>query len=407
MHAVLEPDPSACDNEIRFNYNPGPDREGNAGDTAYRCTKDKNDPKGQIYACNPGEQAPPTFEAGSTLSAGCTNQRLVTASLDASAPKTDPSPVSASPGPAFLDLATWERVLADLRLSPGNQVLGHYYNQSKDVAVIFLDADATPYFPMLDVIDENDDIYVAFVDTEARLASAEISVQGCDRTPSLPRFYGSIPPSSLLGRQAGGGTKPKAEEDRLQVVVRAVGRCAGADTGGPQVTIRTASGQSHSIAIPVNPLYRFAIGLGVGVDFTMNRSFDVRTANGETAPSITETRDMEGITTQLLFSMYFVPRDFRKKDVFWQKMQLFLGLEPNSLKNSLTVGLGYELGQGINLLAGWRALVKQPVLAEGSGLAVGSFFSGTKDTIPTRDRWEIGLPFVGLGLSTDILSRIR
>jgi hypothetical protein len=302
-------------------------------------------------------------------------------------------------------MSVWQASLRELGQPLRGHDLGQYYDRGRDVAVLFFDADATPYFPLPDVIDEDDDIYVAIVDTKTRLKDARISLSGCNRPPVEPRVYGNYDEALKLLRE-GGEKEPEAPE--LAVVFRAFGKCAGAASGGPQLSIRRANGDQHTATIAVNPLYRFALGVAVAYDTTEQRSFDARTAAGDTVPRITESKDKLGLSSLLYVSMYLWARDFRKKNLFEpQRIQVFLGLDPRDFTRYLVVGGGYELTQGLNLLVGWRALSQQPVLAEGSGLRVGSSYDGPRDQIPTRNRWETGGVFVGLGLSTDLISRFR
>jgi hypothetical protein len=276
--------------------------------------------------------------------------------------------------------------------------VGNYYNRYEDVAVLFFDASGDAFYPMLDIIDEDDDIYVVVADYESRMLGVQVGVQGCNRPPIEPRVY---KPSA-----APDGTKTRASEP-VRFLVRAIGKCAGAESGGPQVVISNG-GQQKVQTIPVNPLYRFAVGVAAAYDGTGQREFGLQTLPGETVPRISQTKERLGLTSLLYISFYPVARDFRKTDALLaQRLQLFVGLDPRKLDEHLVLGGGYELTMGLNVLVGWRVLTRQQVLSEGSGLNKGSTFDGDSRDIPTRKRWEVGGPFLGVGLSSSLLSRLK
>jgi hypothetical protein len=301
-------------------------------------------------------------------------------------------------GMAFLPEAKWQEVMKALRLPIAGARPGNYYDRSGDVAVLFLDAAGDPFYPMLDVIDEDDDIYVVLVDYNDRLANSHVNIQGCHRPPAEPRVFGIVPPEvstrGLADRPAG-------------FIVRAVGKCAGGEDTAPQAVINYRD-KTKSVAIPVNPLYRFAVGVAAAFDTTQQRDFSLNTLPGETVPRVTQTHEHIGLSSLLYISFYPAARDFRKTDwLLWQRTQLFVGLDPRALDKHLVVGLGYELTMGLNLLAGWRVATSQKVLREGSGLTSGSKFDGDARDLPTRNRWETGGAFLGVGLSSSLLSRFR
>lgn len=303
----------------------------------------------------------------------------------------------ASPPLGFLPEATWKDVLTQLHLPIDRHQPGNYYNRTKDVAVLFFDAEGEPYYPMLDIIDEDDDIYVVIADKGTRVRSAKIAVQGCDRPAVEPRIYGK--------KVKGEGRSGVA--DKPEFVIRAVGKCAGNDTGGPQLTV-TYENKPHVVTIPVNPLYRFAVGVALAFDQTRQREFTLRTLPGETVPRIAKTHDHIGLSSLVYVSFYPSARDFRKTNwLLWQRAQLFVGLDPRALDEHLVVGAGYELTMGLNLLVGWRAVTRQKVLSEGSGYAPGMKFDGSVSDLPTRERWESGGLFLGAGVDSTLLARLR
>jgi hypothetical protein len=309
----------------------------------------------------------------------------------------DANPAEESPPLGFLPESEWQKILQQLRLPIDNFRPGNYYSRSRDVAVLFFDAEGEPYYPMLDVIDEDDDIYVVVVDKGTRVRRAKIAVQGCDRPPVEPRVYGT--PVVAGGRSN--------VDDKPEFVVRAIGKCAGKDSGGPQLTV-TYNNRPHVATIPVNPLYRFAVGVAAAFDSTRQRDFKLNTLPGETVPRIAETRDHIGLSSLIYISFYPSARDFRKTDwLLWQRTQLFVGLDPRAFDEHMVVGAGYELTMGLNLLLGWRVVTKQTVLEEGSGLAPGIKFDGARTDLPTRQRWETGGVFLGVGLNSTLLSRLR
>jgi len=400
-----------CKSSIKFNYSSVGTEENAVA--AYTCASTA----GTKYTCMPAQPNAAVDLSKGALVANCNDGADGGTSLSTPKPVAPKAPtntgkkqgaaaVAPATGPSFLPLSDWKNVLDALHLPIAGKKLGQYYDRAGDTAVLFFDADGTPYFPLPDVIDEDDDIYVAIVDTADRLTGLEVGLTGCNRVPTEPRVYGSI--TGARGSLAGGGSPPPPAP--LSMILRAVGKCEGADTGGPQLTIRSpATNLTHAVTIPVNELYRFAVGVGVGLDFTLQRAFDLRTAPGDTVPRIVETHDIHGIATLIDISFYLSPRDFHKTgtDAIGQRFQLFAGLDPANFSKSLTIGTGVELAQGFNVLLGWRVLSKQTVLAEGSGLKSGSSFDGTRDSLPTRERWELGLPYLGIGLSSDLITRLK
>lgn len=303
----------------------------------------------------------------------------------------------------FLPPGLWKEAIALLDLPLAGHRLGHYYDQKNDVAVLFFDADATPYFPLLDVIDEDDDIYVAIVDYKTRLQGAKVSITGCDRPPVEPRILGKL--SDVRGRTVG-----KAERDQpppeVGIIFRAFGKCAGADSGGPQLTIERNDEQKVA-TVSVNQLYRLAVGLAFGYDTTPTRTFAARAPAGSSVTRVAESKDRLGVTPLVFVSFYPVARDFRKTNALAQRFQLVVGMDTENFLDNIVLGAGYELTMGLNVIVGWRALSKQKVLAEGSGLKNGSTFDGTTETLPLRERWTTGGAFLGFGLNDDLLSRLK
>jgi hypothetical protein len=331
----------------------------------------------------------------------CKNNVFPVAKIATAANANAEAPARASEdadrSPPFMPATTWQQVLQELGLPLAGSRPGNYYNRGDDVAVLFLDGDGTSYYPMLDVIDEDDDVYVVVVDYASRLGGIRIGVTGCNRPPSEPRVYGEKPD---------GGARVKPDEP-LQFVVRAIGKCAGSDSGGPQVSI-TRGEKVAVITIPVNPLYRFALGVALAYDGTDQREFLLNTLPGETVPRIAQVSEPIGLSSLVHVSFYPSARDFRKTQaLLWQRTQLFVGLDPRALDKHLVVGVGYELTMGLNALLGWRLITRQQVLGEGSGLRPGMAFDGDARDLPTRERWEVGGVFAGVGLSSSLLSRLR
>lgn len=306
------------------------------------------------------------------------------------------SGTSDGPSPRVLPESSWQRVLKDLGVPVAKKRAGNYYDSGADVAVLFFDADGDAYYPMLDVIDEDDDIYVVIADYSSRLAQTSVSFTGCNRPPLEPRVYGNI---------AEAATVTEAQEP-IDYIVRPLGKCAGSDTGGPQVIVKRNNAQQAQ-TIPVNPLYRFAVGVAAAYDGTRQREFFLNTLPGETVPRIAESREIIGLTSLVYISFYPSARDFRKTDAVWQRTQLFVGLDPRAFDKHLVVGVGYELTMGLNALVGWRIITREHVLSEGSGLSPGMTFDGDSRDLPTRERWERGGVFLGVGLSSSLLSRLK
>lgn len=302
------------------------------------------------------------------------------------------------PEPALSELpeGAWRKALHAARVPLDGARLGNYYSRKDDVAVLFFNSAGAPFFPIPDVIDEDDDIYVVVVDDEDLLKGTQIALNGCNRPPVQPRVYAPAGAATRALEEVG-------KERVLRHVIRAFGKCAGAESGGPQVSI---GGQNTTI--PVNPLYRFAVGVAAAYDNTSVRAYSLRTPPGEGVARVAQADDRIGLSSLIYISFYPVARDFRKTDFFLaQRLQLFVGLDPRAFDEHLVGGVGYELTQGLNALFGWRFVTKQPVLAEGSGLQVGSPFDGPAESLPTRKRWETGSFFVGVGLSSDLIARLR
>ncbi|MES1188403.1 MAG: hypothetical protein ABUL60_31595 [Myxococcales bacterium] len=350
------------------------------------------------YQCVPGANVKTKASGLLQSAAQVCGMTFVVPIAPAAAPATDAlETTSTAPSLSHLPAVEWQKALAEIGVPIAGKRVGNYYDRYRDVAVLFFDASGVAFYPMLDVVDEDDDIYVVVADYESRMLGVKVDIQGCNRPPIEPRVYNPKPSE---------GTKTRPSEP-VRFLVRAIGKCAGADSGGPQVVIANG-GQQRVQTIPVNPLYRFAVGVAAAYDGTNRRELGLRTLPGETVPRIAQTQEALGLTSLLYVSFYPWARDFRKTDAFLaQRLQLFVGLDPRKLDEHLVVGVGYELTMGLNALVGWRVLTRQPVLAEGSGLSKGNTFDGDSRDIPTRKRWEVGGPFVGVGLSSALLARLK
>lgn len=292
----------------------------------------------------------------------------------------------------------WRRVMREVGIPLAGIKVGNYYDRAGDIAVLFFDADGHPYFPMPDTIDEDDDVYVIVMDTPERMAKVSLRSEGCKRPPVEAR---------VAGRDL---ARLKAKETTLRTpfIVRALGKCAGSDTGGPQLTFSREGGVPQKQIIPINSLYHLAIGVAAAYDNTRQRDFALNTLPGETVPRVAQFREPIGLTSLTYISYYPIARDFRKKDfILAQRAQLFIGLDPRAFDKHLVAGVGYELTAGLNLLLGWRLVTKQKILEEGSGLTPGALYDGKPKALPTRERWEFGGWFIGAGLSSSLLARLR
>lgn len=293
----------------------------------------------------------------------------------------------------------WEHILKELRLPAAERQPGHYYDRSQDVAVVFLNADGHPYYPDLDIIDENDTIYVVVVDRDIAVDDVTVEITGCDRPP-LFRVY--RPAGETISGETG---KRQVAEPKWTWIIRPVGTCAASDGGVSAIVNR--EGEARAATIRTNPLYNFSVGFALGYDDTTERTFGVRTAAGDTVPRIAEINDKIGLGTLFFVSFYPLPRDFQKRDFLLpERFKLFVALDLEDLDEHLIAGAGYELLPGFDALVGWRVLTRQIVLAEGSGLENGSRFDGPASELPTRDRWEQGRVFIGLGLTTNVLTEL-
>lgn len=309
----------------------------------------------------------------------------------------------ALPGLSFLPPDLWAATLGQLRLPLAKHRYGNYYDQRNDIAVVFFDGQGTPFFPIPDVIDEDDDIYVAIVDYADKLVDTKVSIQGCNRPPVEPRVYGGG--LAALNAKLRAPGIPEARE--VKVILRAFGKCEGAASGGPQVVVE-ADGHPRLATVPVNPLYRLSVGIAFGYDATRVSTYRVLAPAGSSLTRVAESKDVLGMTPLLFVSFYPAARDFRKKEFFaWQKLQLFAGMDTDNLLDNIVIGGGYELTMGLNAMVGWRAITKKKVLSEGSGLSNGSVFDGTTETLPLREKWGTGSVFVGLGLSSDLFARLK
>lgn len=308
----------------------------------------------------------------------------------------------ALPGLNFLPPDIWQLTLSQIGLQLADHHYGNYYSQSTDVAVVFVDADNTPFFPIPETIDEDDDIYVAVADYADRLDGVKVSIQGCNRTPIEPRIYGSG-----IAAAAAQVRSNEKQARKISVIIRAFGKCAGSSSGGPQVLIDRA-GKQNLTTVPVNPLYRLSVGIAFGYDFTRTSTFAVRAPAGSSLTRVAESKDVVGVVPMVYVGFYPWARDFRKQDLFeLQRAQLFVGMDTKNFMDNVVIGAGYELTMGLNLMAGWRVLRKKAVLAEGSDLRVGSVFDGTTESLPTREKWDFGSAFVGFGLSSDLFARLK
>jgi hypothetical protein len=148
--------------------------------------------------------------------------------------------------------------------------------------------------------------------------------------------------------------------------------------------------------------------MSFGYDATKVNSFAVRAPAGTSITRVAESTDRVGVTPLVFVSFYPIARDFRKTKFFQpQRFQFVVGMDTKNFLDNVVIGGGYELTMGLNVIVGWRAITKQRVLAEGTGLKNGSTFDGTTETLPLRDRWSTGSVFFGVGLNDDLLSRLR
>ncbi len=297
-------------------------------------------------------------------------------------------------------------------LVPGQAKLadgdGYSFNYtSSGQVLIVVNALAQPLRPIPDVIDETDEIVVAVVDRRAYMSDVTLSVSGCNRPPVDVRVFGATPaPQAESVRDA-------TDNELDAPVIKLVGRCAGADVGGPTITVKTNTGKanetSNTVTIPVNPVYRFTVGVGLGVDLTKTQAFGVATVPGATVATITETDDRIGLASLIFVGWYPWGRDFRKTAFSYalQRVEGFVALDPKAIDQSLTIGGGINLVTGMDLLVGWRALNKTIELQPGAGLRTGSNFDGPASSLPTAKVWSTGGLFVGLGITNALLAKLH
>jgi hypothetical protein len=265
--------------------------------------------------------------------------------------------------------------------------------------LILINSIGQPLRPIPDVIDETDELWVGVVDYEANMADIALSIAGCNRPPVEARVFGTTTPQP---------TSAKSEAPPVgDIVFRDFGKCAATDTG-LIVTVKSASATS-TVTIPVNPVYRFTVGLGLGGDLTKTSSFGVVTKQGSTIATINETNNRIGLTGLLYVGWFPWGRDFRKisADYILQRVVLFAGLNPQDLKQALIIGGGVNLTTGLDVLFGWRALNKVTELQSGSGLGVGSPFDQPASSLPTAQVWKTGGFFFGVGVTNALLAKLH
>ncbi len=293
------------------------------------------------------------------------------------------------------------------------------------MALIVLNAAGQPLLPIPDVIDETDQIWVAVIDWKQYMSEVTLSVAGCNRPPVEVRVYGNDAKQEAASLRYGIKLKETSDSDAAQKVklaeaadplgvpvFQSIGKCAGADSGGPVVTVKakppgTQDAVSTSVSIPVNPVYRLVVGVGLGGDLTHTTSFGVTTVPGSTIATITETNDRIGLSALLWVGWYPLGRDFRKVDYFVQRLEVFVALDPQALNQSLIVGGGINLVTGMDLLVGWRALTKRTELPAETGLMTGSPFDGPASSLPTTKVWDTGGLFFGLGITNALLAKLH
>jgi len=280
-----------------------------------------------------------------------------------------------------------------------------FHNLSGGRALVVLNSRAEPLRPIADVIDETDEIVVVVVDKRAYMQDVTVSISGCSRPPVEARVFGANEEGDAKGARA-------ASENELgDALVKYVGKCVGAETGGPSVTIKTNVGAlnetSSSVTIPVNPVYRLTVGIGLGADLTRTQSFGVATRPGATVPTVTVTNDRFGLSSLIFVGWYPLGRDFRKVPYFWQRMELFVAVDPRAVDESFVAGGGINLATGLDLLVGWRALTKRAELTPGAGLAPGSPFADAASNLPTTKVWSTGGLFLGVGVTTALLAKMH
>jgi hypothetical protein len=287
-----------------------------------------------------------------------------------------------------------------------------YSNFGPGTAVILLNTLGQPLQPLPDAIDETDDIWIAVVDWSEYMNNVMLSVSGCSRPPVDVRVYGTGASSGTPPKDGAAPNRTPPPRKLGDPVFHEIGKCAGADSGGPVVTVKAVfpgspDPNSSSVTIPVDPVYRFVIGVGLGADFTKIHSFGVATVPGSTIANITETDDRVGLSSLLFVGFYPFGRDFRKVDYLWQRFELFVALDPKALSQSAIIGGGFNLVTGMDLLVGWRALTRTTVLQPGTGLMVGSPFDGPTSSLPITSVWDTGSVFVGVGVTNALLAKLH
>jgi hypothetical protein len=224
-----------------------------------------------------------------------------------------------------------------------------------------------------------------------------ISISGCNRPPIDARVFGGAPAPPPLAAE---GAPPIELGDPI---IRDVGKCAGGDSSGPTITVKTnvgsSSATSNSVLIPVNPVYRLTVGVALGGDFTRTQTLGVATVQGTTVATITETDDRIGLASLLFVGWYPWGRDFRKVAPKYslQRLEFFIALNPKALDQSLVIGGAINLVTGMDFLIGWP----------GAGLSTGSPFDGPAASLPTTQVWATGGLFLGFGVTNALLAKLH
>ncbi len=280
---------------------------------------------------------------------------------------------------------------------------GYHYDARHDRAVIVVNADGSPWGSIPTIIDEDDRVTVAIVGDANTVNDLHVSVRGCTSPPTSPRVD-----TTGGARMASGGVAAAPSFVRLH----RFGPCSGESQVRLIISETEIPGDDRAATngtpIPINPLYRFSVGVAAGFDATEVRRFETFTPVGSTTPVIREARDAVGFSSLVSIGFHPCARDYAKSPSdlgFWRTVcsysSLFVGVDPARLTSGFVLGLGAEIVRGLDLYVGWRVLQRNPVLLEASGLAPGQAWD--RGTVPTEDRWELGSAFLGVGINQNLL----
>jgi hypothetical protein len=232
--------------------------------------------------------------------------------------------------------------------------------------------------------------------------SASVTLTGCTVPSPTPSVLQSGP-LPFTKQSDSSGKKDKAAEPKIIEVPMP----AACESSNPvmvtNVGMRGEAALTQNIPLSLYPRHAAVIHLGVLNSRLREPEFGLRASGAQTVivDKETDQRGPEyvGVVVVQAIPRYFTAglsypgRDLQHDNHPADRLGLALSFGLKDPTKRFGVGLGYEIANGINLVA-VREWVKRPQLA---GVRLGDQFTGTAAEIPSRNEWSkawaVGLTF--------------